>query len=260
MSLFERLAGMAGKPVYDVTKLPDFLERGKAALDRSDSTTALQAFGAVVQIDPEHPEGWSGLGNVYSEAGESARAIDAFKKAVELDGTCAEFFLQLGREQLSADQNEHAQQNLMQGLLLAGEKSDPGDWYNLALSLYRQNKPGQAVPFCRTVLKMENAPDLDAQQLLANCLYDIDAFDEAAELYQKVLVQQADNHDVLVNLGFTLEILGRQEEAIPILEKAVAQDGKNRDLYASLSRCYASVGKDDESQAAAQKYNELSGT
>ena len=257
VSLYSRFAEFQSKLGPDVNDIPDLLRQGKEALDRSDSLSALKAFGPIVQLRPENPEGWSGLGNAYSEAGESDQAIEAFKKAVELDPQNAEYFLQLGREQLATNQNEDAQQNLMHGLLLAGKDGDPGDWYNLALCLYHQNKPAQAVPFCRSVLEMEHAPDSDAQQLLANCLYDIDAFEEAAELYQKVLTQQPDSHDSLVNLGFTLEILGRQEEAIPILEKAVTQDNKNRELYAGLSRCYAQIGKADESQAAAKKYNDL---
>src|SRR5437868_2258950 len=165
MSPFDRLAQVAGKPAYDVTQLPDLLQQGKAALDRSDSSSALKAFGVVVQIDPEHPEGWSGLGNAYSEAGESDRAIEAFSKAVEFDAGNGENFLQLGREQLAANQNEQAQANLMQGLLLSRDESDTDDWYNLALCLYHQHKQAQAVPFCRRVLERDITSDPDAQQL-----------------------------------------------------------------------------------------------
>ena len=85
------------------------------------------------------------------------------------------------------------------------------------------------------------------------------AFAEKESGQVRVTIRQSDNRDVTVNLGLILEILGRQEEAIPILEKAIAQDAKNRDLYASLSRCYEQVGMEEQSQAAAKKYSELSG-
>lgn len=255
MALFDKLSQMMGQPIPDVTHIPDLLQPGRDALDRSESLAALTAFGTVLQIDQEHAEAWSGLGEAYSENGESDKAIEAFEKAVQFDPATAEYFLQLGREQLAVQKYPEAQTNLMQGLLLTTEEADTDDWYNLALCLFHQGKEGQAVPFLRKVI--DRQPDKDAQQLLANCLYDLGIYEEAADLYQKVLDQEPDSTDALTNLGFTLEILGRQQEAIPVLQRAIAHDGKNADLYASLSRCYDAMGMEAESQAAAQKYHEL---
>jgi tetratricopeptide (TPR) repeat protein len=233
-----------------------FIKKGQEALEANDAATAVKLFKPATQAAPEILEAWLGLGDAQSDLGNSLEAIEAYKKAVALQPEDPEVFLQLGREQLTAELHSEAELNLMHGLVLsqdAGAVAD--DYYNLALCLYLQGREAEAIPFCRRAQQYES--EADVEMLLGNSLYDIGGYEEAVTEYQKVLRHDPENDSCLVNLGLALEFLGNQEEAIPILQKAAAKQPENAELYASLSRCFEAAGNDDEAQKAALKYHEL---
>ena len=43
-------------------------------------------FDKSIKINPNFPCPWNGLGNVYSETKDYYKAIEVYKKAIEIDG------------------------------------------------------------------------------------------------------------------------------------------------------------------------------
>lgn len=77
------------------------LEEGKALLDDDQCAAALTQVERAAELDPELPEAYLVLGNVYSRSGDSAAALSAYQKALELDADYAAAHTNLGAAYLS---------------------------------------------------------------------------------------------------------------------------------------------------------------
>ena len=69
----------------------------------------------------------------------------------------------------------------------------------------------------------ENPTDLDALRSLANMNYDIANWQRAAELYERLLDQKADDVDAMTDLGACYRNLGRFDDALRLFRQAREQ-------------------------------------
>lgn len=237
----------------------DILGSAQLALDGGDNDRALQLYKQATVAMPDHAEAWAGLGDAYSALVEPAEAIAAYSRASEMAPDNGEYFLAQGRELLGQERYADAEPKLTRGLLLDILKGEDAsdDWYNLGLCVYHQGSPAAALPFCEKALSFGTDPD--SEQLLANCCFDLSAFDDAARHYENVLDHDPGHADSAANLGKSYEYLSRYEDAVTMLQKALSADPQNAELWASLSRCYGNLGQTDDANAAAEKYNALTG-
>jgi tetratricopeptide (TPR) repeat protein len=92
---------------------------------------------------------------------------------------------------------------------------------NLALVLYRQNRPAEAIEELNRV--MEEDPDNPGHaNLQAAAMGRVGAFDEALALYEQVLRDAPDHARIWLSYGHILKTLGRQEDGIAAYRRAIA--------------------------------------
>jgi tetratricopeptide (TPR) repeat protein len=92
---------------------------------------------------------------------------------------------------------------------------------NLALVLYRTNRPGEAIEELQRV-KFEEPASLGNSSLEAAVLGRIGAFDEALELYRLILENQPGQARVWMSYGHTLKTVGRQGEGVDAYRRALS--------------------------------------
>ena len=73
------------------------IKRGKALLEKGDTTAAIQQFEAALQQNPSNAEAYYQLGLVYEGLGDATQSSNAFKSAAKLAPKRAEVALALGR-------------------------------------------------------------------------------------------------------------------------------------------------------------------
>lgn len=81
-----------------------------------------------------------------------------------------------------------------------------------------------------------------------------DRYDEALEMYEKVLFCDSNSSYVMRDLAFLLIKMGRNQEGIVWLEKIIENDPADIDTRSILARLYAGMGKVNE---AVQIYNTI---
>lgn len=92
---------------------------------------------------------------------------------------------------------------------------------NLALVLYRQNRPAEAIAELNRVVQEE--PDNPGHaNLQAAALGRIGEFDEAITLYERVLEQAPNQPRVWMSFGHMLKTVGRLDDGIAAYRKAIA--------------------------------------
>jgi tetratricopeptide (TPR) repeat protein len=91
---------------------------------------------------------------------------------------------------------------------------------NLALVLYRQNRPAEAIAELNRVLEEE--PDNPGHaNLQAAAMGRIGEFDEAIQLYERVLAQAENQPRVWMSFGHMLKTVGRLDDGIAAYRKAI---------------------------------------
>ena len=256
-SFFDKLTESVLNPsALAKNQAPMLIANAKQIAD-TDPDKAIQLLRTVTAADPGNYDAWTLLANLLSDHERSQESEQAYRKAQALKPEAAEAYLGIGTELLSQEKPGEAEPYLMHGLLL----SDPinaTDLYNLALALFQQSREAEAIPFCQKSLEREQDPGTAV--LLGDCLFDCQSYEDAARNYQMAVDGDEENVHAAEQLGLALELLGRQEEAVSSLNHALEKGSQNPEVYGSLSRCYDSVGDQEKSQQAAEKYYELSGT
>jgi tetratricopeptide (TPR) repeat protein len=141
--------------------------------------------------DPENPETLNLLGGVYEQLGQGEKALEAFRRGLEIDPTYASLNANYGTALLSLGRVDDAI-----AALRAALEYDP-----------RLPEP-------------HNALGVIAAQR--------DSLPLAVEHWRAAVDLDPDLFDALFNLGVALERLGRIEEAIPVLESFVARAPEDR--------------------------------
>ena len=75
-------------------------------------------------------------------------------------------------------------------------------------------------------------------------------YDEAAGMYERLLVFSPDNADTYNNLGITLHYLGRSTEALSKLNEGVAVDPSYQRIWLTLGYVSSQVGQTEQARSA----------
>jgi tetratricopeptide (TPR) repeat protein len=128
---------------------------------------------------------------------------------------------------------------------------------NLAMVLYRQNKPAEAVAELDALLSVdpENASNTN---LKAAALGRIGDYEEAIALYEKVLAQFGNQPKIWMSYGHVLKTVGRQADGIAAYRKAIAITPGLGEVWWSLANL--KTVKFDEDDIATMERELSSGT
>ena len=75
-------------------------------------------------------------------------------------------------------------------------------------------------------------------------------YEQAANLYEKLLAFAPDNADTYNNLGITLHYLGRSDEALQKLNDGIAADPTHQRIWLTLGFVSSQLGNTDEARSA----------
>ena len=201
-------------------------DRARAILER------LETHEGVVR-SPEYATAVSALAMSLLAGGETGRALELYRKAVELDSRSAAALVNLGSAYFSLGRYDEALENFEKALSL--DKTFALAWSNAGLAhLARFQEAGDSTLVDQALREFEKAlalqPGLAAAyngRASAELLLDRTA--EAVRDYEKAIRLDPDLGDAYVNLGIALREVGRYDEALKYL------DEYKRKFYAFLA-------------------------
>lgn len=108
---------------------------------------AISKFEAALQLDPNNPTGWNGLGWAYFNSGKPADGEKAFQKVIELEPDHPAALNGLGQIYLSQKKYTDAET-----YLLKASPKAPAAWYGLARAYLLQDKFEDAEKWAQTIV------------------------------------------------------------------------------------------------------------
>jgi tetratricopeptide (TPR) repeat protein len=226
---------------------------------------AADYFQQAIGKDPKYALAYSGLADchvllpVYPDLGSNPRdelpqALDAARKAVELDDTLAEAHTSLARALASSLQLPAAMSEFNRAIELDPNYATAHQWFGECLQSQGHVEEGLA--------ELKRAQELDPLSLIINSLLGF-AFDTVGKSDQAIAqlrktIEIDPNFDIAHSyLGNVLEHRGQLKEAIVEYEKSNTLRVEPFNL-AQLARAYFLVGRKGEAQQLWDKLKSLS--
>ncbi|TFK55248.1 TPR-like protein [Heliocybe sulcata] len=198
----------------------------------------------LLATDSRSPEAWIAVGNCFSQQKERAEALTCFRRAVQLDPTCAYAFTLSGHEMVDEDTDKAM--SFFQSALRADPRSYNA-WYGLGTCYLRKNKLRIAEYHFRKALEIHpnNAVLLGCVALAIERRGDRDT---ALALYEQAVRTSPDNALVRYRRAKILIAKKRYKLAAEDLEYLRDLTPEESNVIFQLAKVYRLLG--DELKAA----------
>ncbi len=230
--------------------------------EAGDLQSAIDYFEQAHQIYRLRPEAMINLGAAYTEVGREDDAVEMYTQAAELlDGGLPEYRMPEDEELLEAwaELEEVAVFNRAQlflrlenfeeaiGAFEAILERDPDNLMarsNLAVSLVETGRDEEAAAIYEELLA---DPDMTPQDLfqVGVGLYQVDAFDQAADAFEAVLERIPNHRDAIFNLAQTYFLAENWEALEHAAERLIELDPYNEDAYRFLAQSLVERGDEN---------------
>lgn len=215
----------------------DLLEEGKTYCNNEEYDKAIEIFKKAVEINPNDDESCRWLGNSYLKNNQIEEAIKYHLKATELNPNKCDNWSMLGNSYRINGQIEEAIKYYLKATEL--NPDDSRNWFYLGYS-YLNN--GQFQEAIETLLKaVELNPDEDIWRLLGMSYRLNEQYEEAMNSFIEATKLNQDNNINWYAIGDLFYIQGAYEEATEYLKKSIELCNKGLDTWEHLGNAYSEL-------------------
>jgi tetratricopeptide (TPR) repeat protein len=187
---------------------------GKGYLNRFVKTDALECFNALLKIRPDYAVGLLGRGKTYERLERYDKALQDYRRAVELAASLDDARL------------------------------------HLANALQRAGRSWEAIPHFEC-LRQRQPKNAEVLLGLARCHSDLNELSEARECLNVLLAEDPDHADGLLELGLLEFHFGQPAAAEKLLRQAAALFPNYVQTHRALLLCVKAQGKDADARTCA---------
>ncbi len=229
------------------------------AIGLPDHAKAMQHLQQAVALDPQEAQNHLGMGRIYIEKGQIARAITALEQAVHLQPESGPGWLALAQAQAAASLWEAAALSADKAIAALNEPTD-------ALLLrgriaMQSNNPRGALSKAQAVLRLQPEHS-EALHLAAQALEALDRPLEALKVLDHALLSSSDPLTLQLERANVQRRAQGLEAALPGLQALAEQNPQRTDIAADLANWLLEAGENDAAvqtarQALQDEHNNL---
>lgn len=225
-----------------------YLEKGKSYLAEKNYEKARIELKNVLQIDPKNAEANYLMGKIQEQDKEIAKAINAYRRAIDLDPGHVNAKVSLSKLYLIVNTEEYIQKS--KDLLAEVQKSDPENRDAALIKATIEYKTGdkqKAIGDIENLVK-EN-PDLtDGISLLAALYVRNKAHEKAINVLEKGVNDNPENINLRISLSKMLAAKNDIEGAEKYLNEAINLEPGNYSHRLALSSFYSTTKQFDKAE------------
>jgi len=203
-----------------------------------------------IRTDPKSPQPHASLGQAFYKQQNLDKAVEHYRKALEIDRANAETLTNLGMALAMQAKFDEAITQFERALML---KPDDAKTYNdMATAFKLKGDNEQAVSYYKLAIKT-NPHYGEAYYNLAATLQSQGKFDQAVKLYKKTIELNPDNFEAHNNLGNILQLQGKLDQAVRCYEEVLRINPGYAKTHHNLAKALQSAGKTDQAIAQYEK-------
>ncbi len=202
----------------------DFYFKGKQYLEKNDLDSASIMFSKSLELDNNFGSTYYQIGNIYYKKNQFDSAIIQYDKALLIDTSIAVFYLMKGSALYELKKYKYALEIL--DVCLQKEPQNVNVLYKKGMCYYQQNKIDQCIPLMIQIIEIDEK-NAKANKNLGSIYYKQNKYKEAISCFEKVVVSEPFNIELLNVLAVCYEKIGLSEKAndtYRIIEKYNPQD------------------------------------
>jgi putative thioredoxin len=181
-SEIKRFAEALLKLAGEAMPATDLLEQARAALDQGQPLDAADLYSAVLQTEPENPDGWGGLIRALIAAGDDQQAEDALAQVPAAIASHAQIVGARSAMTLAAEGREAAKKLGGYQRQLEADPADHQARYDLATALNAQGKRAEAADALLHIMRSERNWNQDAARMQLLKFFEAWGFDDPAAM------------------------------------------------------------------------------
>jgi tetratricopeptide (TPR) repeat protein len=203
---------------------------------------AIAEYETIARLKPGDLEAKLLLGQLYALNHDSVKAEAAFKEAQKLDGDSEDVVLNMARLYSENGQTQRAVDTLT--AVPESDRTARIEYY-LGSSYDQLKRPKEAAAAYRRSLELD--PDNpDAEHALAKALLEDDQLDAALAAFQGLVATDPTDGESQIHIAEIQRRQGHYEDALATLEKAKAKVQDSAELSVNEALTYDALGKYDE--------------
>jgi len=215
---------------------------GQQKVDEGNLRKATEQYEKIVELQPKDLDGWLALGRLYKTATESIKAEKAYEKALEIEPNNEDALTGLVIVYSDLGDTRRAIERLKQ---LNAQNPSPRTLAALASSYEQVRDYRGAVEVLRQVLQMQ--PDNDRiKRALAQDLLLSENYEEALKMYTELSAADPNDAHLHLRLAEIYRQKGDFSRAHASLDKARAIDGQSIDVRYDEVNLLDSEGKGEQ--------------
>ncbi|MFZ5761206.1 MAG: response regulator [Thermodesulfobacteriota bacterium] len=207
--------------------------------EKGDIEGAMEEAKLASAANPRSSRPFRELGRLLLKAGDMAKSLKCFQKAIEINRLDVTSYHYLGQIYYRQDDIDKAIGYFAQAMEISPRHSERA--IKFARLLVKAGKGAEADRILRLVLK-NNPQDLDIQEDVAQLAMDQELLPLAIKCYRNILKANSDRLLINKKLGIALQKSGMNNEAVLQLEKAASKHGEDLDLLLALAEAYLAMG------------------
>lgn len=162
----------------------DLVEEGNKLRDAKDYPGAVAKYEAALQVNPALFAVYGDIARIYSETGDTDKAIDAFNKFIEKDPTNAEAKIELASLLISKNRVDEAKKVLAETDLSG--ITNPYTIYNVGVGMYNAKQSEEAIKYWEKAVSLD--PKMtDAYLQMGFAYFSLQNMEKAKEAFHKVI-------------------------------------------------------------------------
>ena len=151
-----RVVSTKVRPMRTANTLQELFSRGVSLEEDAETQTeAIEAYMAVLELEPQHAAAHINLGTIYYNRHDFEKAEQYYRQAIASDPRYALAYFDLGNVLDETGRMAEAIKSYMTAILLAPTYADAH--YNLALALEKSKLPRKALMHWRAYVKLDAA-------------------------------------------------------------------------------------------------------
>lgn len=194
--------------------------KGISFFEKEQFDKAIETFKKAIELKPDNAKVYFFLGNVFGDKGDYIKAIDAYQKAIEFRPDFKNAYINLG----------HA--------------------------FFVKGDYDKAIEANKKAIELKSDDD-KAYFNLGSCFAHKGDYDNAIEAFKKTSTLKPDDDKIYFNLGNSFAEKGDYDNAIQSFQKATTINPLNEKAYFNLGHTFANKGNYEKSIVAFEKAIEL---
>jgi tetratricopeptide (TPR) repeat protein/peptidoglycan/LPS O-acetylase OafA/YrhL len=227
-----------------IRKSPDLVRPriflARAYIKRGEISKAREQLEMAIALNPEEPEIYFHMGNIYHIAGEMKKAMESFEEALKFKPDYIRAMTNLAI--LNAKMGDREKALFLLTKALSIEPDDPAINMNIGV-LY-----GNSGDLDKAISSFEKALKIDPKNIktisnLAYALIQKGDLNLAIEKYKEALSIEPENKEILLDLGTAFIKKGMLHEAMERFNKVKKIDPGDPRAYNNIGIIYAKLGR-----------------